>query len=111
MAGSFRIRSLQFPSGNLRKIGFVWVVVVGLQVAEHRGLGIRSVVGKGDSLRIPQFHEGLHVEPKVGLAAVAFGRGDIRPLRKGFASKQAYTGVMAALGQVVADLKPVLSSA
>src|ERR1039458_2301111 len=111
MAGSFRIRSLQFPFGNLHKIGFVWVVVIRLQVAEHRGLGIRSVIGKDDSLRIPQFHESLHVEPKVGLGAVAFGRGDICPLRKSFTSEQSYTGVMSALGQGVADLEPVISSA
>jgi len=41
-----------------------------------------------------------HFEPKVGLGAVALGRGDIRPVRKGFTSEQAHMGVMSALGQL-----------
>src|SRR5260370_23126807 len=111
MEGSSRIRSSQLPFGNLQEIRFVWVVVVGLQVAEHRGPGIRSIVGNGDRLRISQFHEGLHVEAIVRLCAVALRRRDVCAVGKRLACKHADTGVVSALGEVVTHLEAVLPSA
>src|ERR1700758_4310333 len=111
MGGSFRIRSLQRSFCNLAEIGFVRIVVVGLQVAECRRLWIRSVVCNGYCLGIPQFHEGLHVEAIVGLCVVGFRGRDIGTMRKRLARKKAHAGVVAALREVVADFESVLSAA
>jgi len=71
----FRIRSLEFSFGELDKVRLVRIVVIGLEVAEHRWLRVDSVVGKNDGLGVAQLHESLHVEAIVALGVVAL-RGD-----------------------------------
>src|SRR6266849_1521115 len=111
MAGSSRIHSSERSFRNLVEIGFVWVVVVGLQVAEHRRLWIRSVIRDGYGLAVSQLHKSLHIESIVRLGVVGFRCGDIRSVRKRLACKQAHTRVVAALRKVVAHFESILSAA
>src|SRR5437879_5096242 len=111
MAGSSRIRSSQCSFRNLIEVGFVRIVVVGLQVAEHRRLRIRSVIRNGYGLPVSQLHKGLHVEAIIRLGAVGLRCGDVCAVGKRLAGEQAYTGIVAALRKVVANFESILSPA
>jgi len=56
-----------FTIRTLVKIGFVHVVVVGLETAKHRRHGIEAIVSDGDGLRVLEFREGLHIEARISL--------------------------------------------
>ena len=71
MEGWFRIRALEFTSGELFEVRAVHIVVVGLQVAEHRRHRIQAVVGDGHRLGVLEFRERLHVEAEVAVGVVA----------------------------------------
>src|ERR1700680_2212055 len=111
MEGSFRIRSSEFSVCELPEIGFVRVVKVRLQITEHRRHRIGAVIRDSHGLRVAEFREGLHVEPKIDLCVVAFRSRNVRLVRQRLSCEQAYTGVVPALGEVVTDLELVFASA
>src|SRR6202051_922169 len=111
MEGLSRIRSSELSVCELPKVGFVRVVKVGLQVAEHRRHRIGAVICDGHGLRVAEFREGLHVEPKIDLGAVALRGRNVGLVRERFSCEQAYTGVVPTLGEVVTDLELVCASA
>src|SRR6202140_1070059 len=111
MEGSSQIRSSEFSVCKLPKVGFVRVVEVGLQVAEHRRHRVRAVIRNGHGLCVAQFREGLHVEPKIDLRVVALRGRNVGLVRERFSCEQAYTGVVPTLGEVVTDLELVFASA
>src|SRR6267142_2625167 len=111
MEGSFRIRSSDFSVCELPEVGFVCVVEIGFQVAEHRRHRIGAVIRDCHGLRVAEFREGLHVEPKIDLCVVAFRGRNVRLVRQCLSCQQAYTGVVPTLGEVVTDLELVFASA
>src|SRR5579883_762690 len=106
-----RIRSSEFSVCELPKVGFVRVVEVGLQVAEHRRHGIRAVIRDGHGLRVAEFREGLHIEPKIDLRVVALRGRNVGLVRQRLSCEQAHTGVVPTLREVVIDLQLVFASA
>src|SRR6516165_2450975 len=111
MAGWFRIRSSEFSVGQLPEVGFIGIVVVGLQITEHWWHRIGAIVSDRYRLRVWQLREGFHVKAKVRVGVVAFRGRDIRFMRECFSGEQTDSGVLAALGEVVADLELVLTAA
>src|SRR6202140_4340803 len=111
MEGSFRIRSSEFSVCELPEVRFVCVVEIWFQVAEHRRHRIRAVIRDSHGLRVAEFREGLHVEPKIDLCVVAFRGRNVRLVRQRISCEQAYTGVVPTLGEVVTDLELVFASA
>src|SRR6266550_4843272 len=111
MAGSFRIRSSEFSIGELPEVGFVGVVVIGLQVAEHGRHRVCAVIGDGYGLGVAQFREGLHVEAIISVGVVALGGCDVGLVGESLSCERANSRIVATLGKVVADLVLVLASA
>src|ERR1700686_833901 len=111
MEGSSRIRSSEFSVCELPEVGFVRVVKVRLQVAEHRWHRIGAVIRDSHGLCVAEFRERLHVEPKIDLCVVAFRGRNVRLVRQRLSCEQAYTGVVPTLGEVVTDLELVFASA
>src|ERR1700686_675607 len=111
MEGSSRIRSSEFSVCELPEVGFVRVVKVRLQVTERRWHRIGAVIRDSHGLRVAEFREGLHVEPKIDLCVVAFRGRNVRLVRQRISCEQAYTGVVPTLREVVTDLKLVFASA
>src|ERR1700733_4846275 len=111
MGGSFRIRSSEFSVCELPEVGFVRVVKVRLQITEHRWHRIGAVIGDSHGLRVAEFREGLHVEPKIDLCVVAFRGRNVRLVRQRLSCEQAYTSVVPTLGEVVTHLELVFASA
>src|ERR1700747_3486603 len=107
MAGSSRSQSSQTSFCNLIEVGFVRVVVVGLQVAEHRRLRIRSVIRDGYGLAVSQLHKRFYVEAIIRLGAVGLRRSDVCAVGKRLAGEQAYTGIVAALRKVIANFESI----
>src|SRR5215469_16637203 len=73
----------EFPIRRLLEIGFVWIVVIGFEVAKHWRHWIATVVGNGYGLCIAQLCKSLHVETIVALLDVAFRCRDVGPVREG----------------------------
>src|SRR5580698_1148948 len=111
MEGSSRIRSSEFSVCELPEVGFVRVVKVRLQITKHRWHGIRAVIRDSHGLRVAEFREGLHVKAKINLRVVALRCRNVGLVRERFSCEQADSGVMAALGKVVANLELVFASA
>src|SRR6202030_520393 len=111
MAGSFRIHSLELSFGELYKVRIVRIVVVGLEVTEHRWRRVDSVVGRDYGLGIAQLHERLDVEAVVALRVVALRGDDIGFVRERFAGEPTDLGVVPAFGQAVAHFELVFASA
>src|ERR1700686_1194352 len=111
MEGSFRIRSSEFSVCELPEVGFVRVVKVRLQITKHRWHGIRAVIRDSHGLRVAEFREDLHVEPKIDLCVVAFRGRNVRLVRQRLSCEQAYTGVVPTLREVVTYLELVFASA
>src|SRR6185437_45943 len=107
----FRILASYFTVRDLPKVRFVRVVVVGLEITERRRHGIEAVISNGDGLRVLEFREGLHDEAKIDLRVVAFRGRDVGSMRDGFAGQQTDPRIVAAFGDVVADLQLVFSPA
>src|SRR6267154_1707987 len=106
----FRNRSSEFSIGQLPEVGFIRVVVIGLEITKRRWQGIRPVIGDGDGLRVGQLHERLDIEAIVRVRAVALGRGDVGSVGERFSGEQTHLGVMAAFRKVVACLQSVFPS-
>src|ERR1700733_4417002 len=104
-------RASEFSVVQLLEVGFVGVVVVGLQVAKQRGNGIEAVIRDGHRLRVAEFHERLGVKAEILLRVVAFGSGDIGAMRQRVSSKEAHSGVVPAFREVVANLESVFAPA
>src|SRR6185437_7304024 len=111
MEESSRIRSSEFSVCELPEVGFVRIVQVRLQIAEHRRHRIRAVVRDGHGLRVAEFREGLHIEPKIDLCVVALRCGNVGLVRERFSCEQAYTSVVPTLREVVTDLQLVFAPA
>src|ERR1700719_4289222 len=104
-------RSSSLSIGDLLEIGFVGVVVVGLQVAKCLRHWIEAVVCDGNGLCILEFGEGLHVETKVGMWEVALRGRNVGFVGDGLAGEQAYTRIVPALRKVVANFELVFPTA
>src|ERR1700729_3171786 len=98
-------RASEFPVVQLLEVGFVWVVVVRLQVAKQRGNGIEAVIRDGYRLRVAEFHKRLGVKAEILLRVIAFGSGYIGAMRQRVSGEQADAGIVPAFRQVVADFQ------
>jgi len=89
--------------GKLAKVGVIYVVEIGFQIAEHRRERIEPVVSKGDRLGVAQFGERFHVEPVIPLLAVGLGRADVGLVGEGLAGEIADARILSAFRNVVID--------
>src|SRR6516164_10528282 len=101
----------KFPIRRLLEIGFVWIVVIGFEVAKHWRHWIATVVGNGYGLCIAQLCKSLHVETIVALLDVAFRCRDVGPVREGLPDYKIYARIMACLREVVGNFESVFPSA
>jgi len=62
-------------------------------------------------LRVAEFREGLHVEPKIDLRVVALRGRNVGLVRERFSCEQADSGVVPTLREVVANLQLIFASA
>src|SRR5262249_10218629 len=64
----------------------------------------------GDGLRVAEFGERFHIEPKIGLRVVALGGRDVRAMGDGFSGENADAGVVATFREVVTNFEAVLAA-
>src|SRR5215469_7750568 len=101
MEGWFQIRSSELSSRKLFEVGKVWIVEIGLEVAERGRNGIKPVIGKHDGLRVLEFRERLHVEAIVGVRAVGLRSGEVGAMGNRLACQQADMSIVTTLGEVI----------
>src|SRR5215467_2312292 len=100
MGGSFRIRSSEFPFRELDKVRFIGVVEIGFQIAESWWERVESIISQSDGLRVLKLHECLHIEPEIGMRAVALGGGNVGTMGNGLCCENAHPSVVATFGKV-----------
>src|SRR5579859_3941506 len=91
-------RASEFSVVQLLEVGFVRVVVVGLQVAKQRGNWIDAVIRDGYRLRVAEFHERLGVKAKIFLRVVALGSSDVGAMRQRVSGEQADARIVPTFG-------------
>ena len=96
---------------QLLEIAFVWVVEIGLEIAKARWHWVEAVVGDYDGLSVLQLGERFHVEAVVGLGVEALRGGDVGLVEDSLAGEKTDLRVVAALGNVIADLELVFLAA
>src|SRR5713226_2144950 len=67
---SLKTDLLKLSLSKLPKIRFIWVVIIGFQIAEHRRHRIETVVGNRHRLRVAQLCERLRIEAIIALLVV-----------------------------------------
>jgi len=101
----------QLPICCLPEIGLVWVVEIGLEVAEHRRHRIEPVVSNRHGLRVAQLRKCLHIETIIALLVVGLRRCEIGSVGLGFARQKTDVGIVAGFGQVVTHFELVFLTA
>src|ERR1700733_2338122 len=107
----FQIRASEFSVRDLSEVRFVWIVVIGLEVAESWRHRIESVIRNGDGLGVLEFCECLGVESEVDLTVITLRGADVGFVGKRFSREPTDTGVVPAFRNVVTDLQLVFASA
>src|SRR6266705_3431799 len=97
----------QLPVFCLPEIRLVWVVEIGLEVAEHWRHRIEPVVGNRHGLRVAQLRKRLHIEPIIALLVVGLRLDEIGPVGLSFARQETDVRIVAGFGKVIANLELV----
>ena len=97
----------QLPVCRLPEIRFVWVVEIGPEITEHWRHRIEAVVGDRHRLRVAQLGKRLHIEAIIALLVVGLRCCEVGLVGLGFAGQDTDVGIVATLGQVVANLELV----
>jgi hypothetical protein len=82
---------------KLPKVGLVYVIEVGLEVAIHRRQWFKAIVSKRYRLSVLKFRKRLHIKSEVPLLAVGLGGADVSLVGERLACEIADFGIVAAL--------------